>query len=117
MKTWQTLLREGDPAAGVRLPARDAERIRRAVVAAAAREAQAAPFPWRQPLAMAALVVAMIVAGAAVGRRADWGDVPAPATVAAHHEGERRQLQFSTPGGTRIIWMFNSEFDLRETMP
>jgi hypothetical protein len=27
-----------------------------------------------------------------------------------------RQLQFLTPGGTRIIWVFNSEFDLKATM-
>ena len=31
--------------------------------------------------------------------------------------GERRQLQFDTPGGTRIIWIFNSEFDLKATNP
>jgi hypothetical protein len=24
-----------------------------------------------------------------------------------------RQLHFSTPGGTRIIWIFNSELDLK----
>jgi hypothetical protein len=28
-----------------------------------------------------------------------------------------RQLQFATPGGTRIIWQFNPEFTLRETLP
>jgi hypothetical protein len=31
--------------------------------------------------------------------------------------GERRQLQFATPGGTRIIWTFDSDFSVRETMP
>ena len=30
---------------------------------------------------------------------------------------ETRQLQFATPGGTRIIWVFNSEFDLKESIP
>jgi hypothetical protein len=31
-------------------------------------------------------------------------------------EPERaRQLQFSTPGGTRIIWIFNSDLDLKTT--
>jgi hypothetical protein len=34
-----------------------------------------------------------------------------------HEEAERRQLQFVTPGGTRIIWTFNSEFELSETLP
>ena len=116
MKTWQALLREGDPAADARLPAPDAERMRRVVVAAT-REAQPAPFPWHRPLAMAALVVMMIGVGAAIGQRADWADAPAPGAAVLDDDGDRRQLQFSTPGGTRIIWTFNSEFDLRETMP
>jgi hypothetical protein len=116
MKTWQTLLREGDPAADARLPARDVERMRRIVVAAA-REPQPAPFPWYRPLAMAAIVVLMIAFGAAVGHRADWDGVPPPALASYQDDGDRRQLQFATPGGTRIIWTFNSEFNLRETMP
>lgn len=116
MKTWQALLREGDPAAEARLPAPDAERMRRVVVAAA-REAQPATFPWYRPLAMAALVVMMIGVGAAIGQRAEWADVPPPSAAALGDDGDRRQLQFSTPGGTRIIWVFDSEFDLKETMP
>jgi hypothetical protein len=31
--------------------------------------------------------------------------------------GDRRQLQFSTPGGTRIIWIFDQNFRLQESMP
>jgi hypothetical protein len=27
-------------------------------------------------------------------------------------EPARRQLQFATPGGTRIIWVFNPDFSL-----
>jgi hypothetical protein len=115
MKTWQTLLRDGDPAADAQLPAADVDRMRRVVVAAA-REPRPSPFPWYQPLAMAALVVIMIGLGAAVGHRADW-DVPRPSAAGLHEEAERRQLQFVTPGGTRIIWTFNSEFDLNETVP
>jgi hypothetical protein len=116
MKTWQTLLREGDPAADARLPASDADRMRRVVVAAA-REPAPSPFPWYQPLAMAALVVIMIGLGGVIGNRADW-EVPPPSVIrGSDDDGERRQLQFATPGGTRIIWVFNSEFDLDETLP
>jgi hypothetical protein len=115
MKTWQTLLREGDPAADAQLPTPDVERMRRVVVAAASAP-QPAPFPWFQPLAMAALVVIMIGVGGLIGHRADW-EVPPPSAARALEEGERRQLQFATPGGTRIIWVFNSEFDLDETLP
>lgn len=117
MKTWQTRLRDGDPAADARIPSPDADRMRRVVVAAAS-EAQPAAFPWYQPLAMAALVILMIGVGAVVGQRAEWRDVPPPSAAGFHDDhGERRQLQFSTPGGTRIIWVFNSEFDRKETMP
>jgi hypothetical protein len=114
MKTWQMLLRDGDPAADAQLPAADVDRMRRAVVAAA-REPRSSPFPWFQPLAMAALVVIMIGAGALIADRAAWDDMPPPS--AAGEAPERRQLQFVTPGGTRIIWTFNSEFELREMVP
>ena len=35
-----------------------------------------------------------------------------------HHAGreandQRRQVQFATPGGTRIIWVFDSNFNVR----
>jgi hypothetical protein len=115
MKTWQTLLREGDPAADAQLPAPDAQRMRRVVVAAA-REPRPLPFSWYQPLAMAALVVIMIGLGALVGQRAEW-EATRPTAAGMHEGAERRQLQFVTPGGTRIIWTFNSEFDLSETVP
>jgi hypothetical protein len=117
MKTWQTLFREGDPAADARLSSPDVERMRRVVVAAA-REPRPAAVSWYQPLAMAALVVIMIGVGATVGHRADWEPPPpSSAGVVPDDDGERRQLQFATPGGTRIIWVFNSEFDLDETLP
>lgn len=114
MNTWQTLLREGDPAADARLASPDADRMRRIVVAAAS-EGAPARLPWHRPLAMAAVVLLMIGSGLVIGQRADWRDVPPPS--AFRDDGERRQLQFATPGGTRIIWVFNSEFDLKETMP
>ena len=30
---------------------------------------------------------------------------------------ERQQLQFSTPGGTRIIWVFDPGFEVKGTLP
>jgi hypothetical protein len=30
-------------------------------------------------------------------------------------EAPNRQLQFLTPGGTRIIWVFNSDLNLKAT--
>jgi len=61
----------------------------------------------------------MVGAGLFAGRRAAEREhliVPMGLEAPAP-EGERRQLQFSTPGGTRIIWVFDSEFQLKETLP
>jgi hypothetical protein len=120
MKTWQTLLREHDPAGDARLPSHDIEAIRRAA-AAAARETRPAAVQWQRPLAMAAVVVLMVGSGVIAGRRAASRQPavapaaePSPAQAGAL---EQRQLQFATPGGTRIIWVFNPEFDLKETTP
>ena|SRR6185436_18980961 len=117
MKDWMTALRDGDPAAAEPLSTDDAEAMRRVVVAAA-REERRQPLWWPQVLAFAAVVTLMVTASAVSGRHLAGqpsGTPPAPGEGV--EAGERRQLQFSTPGGTRIIWVFNSEFRLKETMP
>jgi hypothetical protein len=118
MTTLKARLFEGDPAAEAGLSAGDVQEMRRVVVAAAATPA-AAPAWWGHSLAVAALIAVMIGAGLVAGRRAaDRERLIAPIAVEAPApEGERRQLQFSTPGGTRIIWVFDSEFQLKETLP
>lgn len=119
MTTWQTLLRDNDPAAahGARLEPHEVDALRRAAVDAA-RAPRPAPLRWQQPLAMAAVIVLMIGTGVLAGRRAAERDIVAPPVAAspAQAPGEQ-QLQFSTPGGTRIIWVFNPEFELKETIP
>jgi hypothetical protein len=117
MKTWQRLLRDHDPAGDVRLTSDEATTIRAAAVAAAAR-ARPSGISWQRPLAMAAILVLMIGSGVVAGRRAAERDRQSAATAGpAAAPEERRQLQFSTPGGTRIIWVFNPEFDSKETTP
>jgi hypothetical protein len=118
MSNWKDMLRAHDPAAGATLPADDAAAMRRRVVGAVP-AAKTSPAWWPQPLAFAAMVVLMIVAGVVAGRRlpvveqrAEVEDVPR-----AIDAGERRQLQFATPGGTRIIWIFDPQFDTNETIP
>jgi hypothetical protein len=32
-------------------------------------------------------------------------------------DAERQQLHFRTPGGTRIIWVFDSQFEAKGTLP
>lgn len=39
------------------------------------------------------------------------------AAAGAEADSERRQLHFASPGGTRIIWVFNPDLSLKETMP
>jgi hypothetical protein len=105
-----------------RLSDNEAAAMRRVVVAAARVDEPEAARAWFQPLAVAATLVAMIAIGVAIGHRFDVrpadggasdgtdGNLPARQTP-----GAARQLQFSTPGGTRIIWIFNSDLDLKTT--
>jgi hypothetical protein len=101
----------------------DAAAAMRRVVVAAAGDGDSEPARmWLPPLAVAATLVAMVAIGIAIGQRFD--DRPAPAGASDGRDGDlparqrpdrARQLQFSTPGGTRIIWIFNSELDLKTT--
>ena len=110
-------LRDGDPLADEPgLSAGDVEAMRRAVVAAA-RERGAFAL-WPQPLTIAATIALTLTAGAIVGRLMPPGGSsrsPHPSIAAPSDRsqpGERRQLQFATPGGTRVIWVFDSNFTL-----
>jgi hypothetical protein len=87
--------------------------MRRTVVAAA-RDASPGRLR-RRSLAIAATVLLVIGVGAAVERRLAEREPAAtgPAEPALPAGGEHLQLQFATPGGTRIIWVFNSELDLK----
>ena len=119
MTTLKARLSEGDPGADAGLSAGDAQEMRRLIVSAAAKPAPA-PSWWGHSLAVAALLALMVGAGLFVGRRvADRDDriLPIALEEPAPGGGERRQLQFSTPGGTRIIWVFDPGFHLKETMP
>ena len=112
------LLRDGDPLTSEppRSPS-DVQRMRRGVLAGAS--SRPAPW-WPQPILVAATIALTLAAGVAIGRRLPPPREPtvrdgraggqAPALVSP--EPARRQLQFATPGGTRIIWVFNSDFTL-----
>ena len=94
----------------------DARAMRVAVVAAAVEHREARG--WWRPLALAATILLMLAAGSAAGRKLELRQAEMNlATEAAPMEGEPRQLQFATPGGTRIIWVFNSDLSLNATRP
>jgi len=118
MKTISDLLRESDPLVeDPTLTDSEIGAMRRRVVRAVEHADLRVPL-WTRPLAIAAVVVLMVAVGVTAGRR-----MPPPAateriarSIPPAIGGERRQLQFATPGGTRIIWTFDSEFTLKESM-
>ena len=111
-------LRDADPLAHeAGLSDVDVQVMRRATMAAA--EPRGTASLWPGPLLVATTVAVTLAAGVIVGRRLPAprgvvsvrGPVIGPSTdVAGSHVSARRQLQFATPGGTRVIWVFDPEF-------
>jgi hypothetical protein len=121
MTEWRTPLREAlGSDDDTRLSTEEVQAMRRAVIAAVPPLPPADwGFSWRRPLAVCAALMLMLLTGVVGGRRLPVrvaGPVD-PVPVRADGGGERRQLQFSTPGGTRIIWTFDPDFKLHEVMP
>jgi hypothetical protein len=119
----RTLLQEADPlgeplAPTEALTPNAAQAIRHAVLVAARDAAPAVPL-WRRPLAFAAVAAALTVITGIVGHRSGASTVDSPPAVADGAAGEVdcRQLQFATPGGTRIIWIFDDNVRFQESMP
>ena len=112
-------LRDADPLdheAG--LSGVDAQMMRRATMVAAAGR-RATPSLWPGPLLVATTVAVTLAAGVVVGRRlpppraasSALSPVSGQSTEAVGSRvSARRQLQFATPGGTRVIWVFDPEF-------
>jgi len=118
MDAFKAALVGGDPVAReAGLSAAEIDAMRRAAVAAAETQASA-PF-WPRPMFLAATVAVTIVIGVALGAGLPQRSLRPPAAELAPSEpaasttrvDERRQLQFATPGGTRIIWVFDPEFN------
>ena len=108
---WRSLLRQHDPADGSVDPQRAIEIRHAAIELARHSEPGVSAWPWR----LAAGVLAIVLLAAAAG---DDGQRPIEERpVVASPGGERRQVQFATPGGTRIIWEINPEFAVREMVP
>jgi hypothetical protein len=87
--------------------------LRRAVIAAA----HAAPVSrvfWGRQLAMAACLAVMVLTGVLAARRvpSTIRDGADPSTASSSQR--TTQVRFSTPGGTRIIWTLDPEFQLTE---
>ena len=113
MSDWRELLREAD--VDESLPADQAQQIRQTAIAAAAAAVVPASV-WPMRLAVASVALVMLLGGAGDDRRGP-GQSSETTGQAMTPVDERRQLQFSTPGGTRIIWELNPNFSLTETLP
>jgi hypothetical protein len=87
--------------------------LRRAVIAAAHAAPERQVF-WGRQLAMAACLTAMVVTGVLAARRVPSTTRDASAPSTAPVSDQRTQVRFSTPGGTRIIWTLDPEFQLTE---
>ena len=109
-------LREADPIR--REPALTPETVAelRRVVVTAAQEPPPASVPRivLRTLAVAATAALIIGAGVVANRRAPSAVVsPRPLPAAAPAATERTQVQFSTPGGTRIVWTIDPAFHIK----
>jgi hypothetical protein len=130
MTDWRTRLRDADRALespGTDVQHETAQRMRRAVLAAVPDDRRAART-WSRAFATTAAALTLVCVGLLTslqgGRLAD--DTAAevepadPALLGATDESPataRQQLHFSTPGGTRIIWVFDPGFEVKGTLP
>jgi hypothetical protein len=120
-KSLQSLLKDGDPILQEPTLAPDEiEWMRHLVIAA---EGKKPASNWTMRIAYASAFAAVIGvsgwlnyettsrnAAMVADSRSPGPSGPGLAGVA---RGERRQLQFATPGGTRVIWVFDSNFEMR----
>ena len=124
MTDWRIRLREADRALDADVDPDAAQRLRRSVLAASRASVPTAPAWSRTFVATAAtlalLCVALLTAlqdvKVAPVQKATTAEIGDPALDSAPTP-DRQQLQFSTPGGTRIIWVFDPGFEVKGTLP
>ena len=127
MRDWRTQLRDSDPGGQAEMPAADVHRLRATVLAAAANPDHSLAFGWPRPFVFAAATLSLMCGVALAALQQNIREVRRTAAVesaAAASEtpdsgsvAQKQQLQFATPGGTRIIWVFDSEFEIKGTLP
>ena len=128
MTDWRTRLRDADRALDRDVEPEVSQRIRRAVLAAVPARPVAAQAWSRTFTATAAVLTLVCVAllttlqgGARLSDdtavRVDSADTALASTTDDVPATERQQLHFSTPGGTRIIWVFDPGFEVKGTLP
>ncbi len=113
------LLKAADPVS--REPGlRESETARmRQAVLYAHREREPRRPVWFRMSAAGALTALLLIAVTLLNLQISSNPAPVARKAAAKTDeiGERRQVQFATPGGTRIIWTLNPEFKVGGLAP
>jgi hypothetical protein len=115
MRDLKKLLVDGDPVAREpRMSDADVQAMRRTILVEARRQPEPAPLSWwPRPVALGAALAACLALGISIGMRiSDTAPAVTPSRAARPASDVRRQLQMTSPGGTRIIWTFHQELDL-----
>jgi cytochrome c-type biogenesis protein CcmH/NrfG len=114
------LLQDADPLRGEEtLSPAEAQALRTAMLETAATAPRRIGSVWHRPLAVAAIVVVLIGLSGITRNRSpkQAGDEPRVADpVQGDASNEKRQIQFATPGGTRIIWILDPAFSLQDSL-
>jgi hypothetical protein len=127
MTDWRIRLRDAGRALRDDVEPETSQRMRRAVLAAVVTEERSGRT-WSRAFAATAAALTLMSVGLLTslqgGRLTDESVVRVepidPALVTATDEAPvtaRQQLHFSTPGGTRIIWVFDPGFEVKGTLP
>jgi hypothetical protein len=129
MTDWRIRLRDADRALGS--PGNDAQpetaqQMRRAVRAAVPAETRGVRI-WSRTFAATAAALTLVCVGLLTTLQRKLANdsaariEPADAALATATDDTsataRQQLHFSTPGGTRIIWVFDPGFEVKGTLP
>jgi hypothetical protein len=101
-------LRTTDPVAHEpSLSQTEVQTMRRTIVAAVSDTRHAGSWSAR-PAMLTMAVAVMLAIGVFIASIFE----PAREESTQLQVNEQRQLQFETPGGTRVVWVLNSQFDL-----
>ena len=116
MNELRDLLKDADPVVNEPpLSDADAQRMRRAIVAEG-ESRQSSFVEWTRGSWAAATVVIAVTIAVSLSRWTRPGEnvlrdtAAAAPGVAVPEAATRRQVQLIAPGGTRVIWVFNSDF-------
>jgi hypothetical protein len=106
MTNWREILKASDPVLSEPALNADAAREMRALVVDA--EANGRRRRVRAlPVALAAALVGVAIAGTAAIERSNAAVDTRPVAGEVTTARDVRQLQFATPGGTRVFWVFD----------